>query len=66
MTEYQDPKKNLSFKQKLVEGLEEFKHQATLWFEDIKGNKKKLIPIIVVTIIGIFGFIRGLILMVFF
>jgi hypothetical protein len=65
MTDSQEPKKNLSFKQKLVEGWGEFRHQATLWVEDIVGNKKKLIPIVIVTIIGVFGFVRGLIRMLF-
>jgi hypothetical protein len=59
--EPQEPKKHDTIKEKAAEGWEEFKNQATLWVEDIISNKKKLVPILIVTIIGIFAFIRGLI-----
>lgn len=64
--EPQEPKKQPTFKETAAEGWEEFKHQAALWVEDIVSNKKKLLPILIVTLIGIFAFIRGLIKILFF
>lgn len=66
MDDSQKPKKNLSFKEKLAEGWKVFKDQATAWLDDIISNKKKLVPVLIVTIIGIFAFIRGLIKILFF
>lgn len=54
------------FKEKVLEGWEEFRYQATLWVEDIISNKKKLIPIVIVLFIGIFAFIRGVYLSLFY
>lgn len=66
MDDSQKPKKNLSFKEKFAEGWKVFKDQATAWLDDIIGNKKKLVPVLIVTIIGIFAFIRGLIKILFY
>jgi hypothetical protein len=54
------------FKEKVLEGWHEFVYQATLWVEDIISNKKKLIPIVIVLFIGIFAFIRGVYLHLFY
>lgn len=66
MDDFQKPKKNLSLKEKLAEGWKVFKDQATDWLDDLISNKKKLVPVLIVTIIGIFAFIRGLIKMLFY
>jgi hypothetical protein len=66
MDDSQKPKKNLSLKEKIAEGWKAFKDQAAFWLEDIISNKKKLVPMLIVTIIGIFAFIRGVIKMLFY
>lgn len=58
--EPQEPK-NQTLKEKFAEGWEEFRRLAGLWVEDIVTNRKKLIPILIVMIIGVLAFIRGLI-----
>ncbi len=55
-----EPQKNDKLKEKAAEGWEEFKNQAALWVQDIMSDRRKWLPILIVTIIGAFAFIRGL------
>lgn len=59
--ENQKKKTYRSFREKVDEGWEEFRNHAAFWVNDIISNRKKLFPIVIVFIIGIIAFIRGLI-----
>jgi hypothetical protein len=64
--EIQEKKAHRTLREKAGEGWEEFRHQASIWVNDIISNRKKLVPMLIVVIIGAFAFIRGLIKLWFY